>query len=346
MATSNDNGKAVAVKEEEKPTKASSTPSESQDSRPTPANPFDFSNMSSLLNDPSIKSMAEQIAQDPSFAQMTARLQQSVRAGDDGAPQLDHSQYFNAMQEVMSNPNFLSIAEKLGSALMQDPQMSNMMQTMQDPSYREQMQSKLASVREDPELKPVLDELEKGGPSAMMKYWNDPSVLSKLGKVMGGGFPSFPGIPGAPEAELAGGQGTAEELGPEEEGEEDDELNLHSAASNGDIESVKEYVKNKANLDEKDAEGRTPLHFACGYGEVLCAEHLLDNGASSDALDKNKNTPLHYAAGYGRKECVELLLKSGAAVTLRNMDNKTAADVAKLNNQQEVVKLLEQAAFL
>ena len=63
--------------------------------------------------------MAEQIAKDPSFAQMTQRLQASVKAGPDGAVQMDQSQYMSAMQDVMSNPNFMGIAEKLGNALMQ-----------------------------------------------------------------------------------------------------------------------------------------------------------------------------------------------------------------------------------
>ncbi|MQM01099.1 hypothetical protein Taro_033850 [Colocasia esculenta] len=80
--------------------------------------------------------------------------------------------------------------------------------------------------------------------------------------------------------------------------------------------------------------------------EVKCAQALLEAGAAVDSLDKNKNTALHYAAGYGRKECVALLLENGAAVTLQNLDGKTPIDVAKLNNQDEVLKLLEKDAFL
>ncbi|KAK7259838.1 hypothetical protein RIF29_25453 [Crotalaria pallida] len=42
------------------------------------------------------------------------------------------------------------------------------------------------------------------------------------------------------------------------------------------------------------------------------------------------------------KECVALLLENGAA----NMDGKTPIEVAKLNDQQDVIKLLEKDAFL
>jgi len=302
-------------------------------------NPFDFSAMSSLLNDPSIKELAEQIAKDPSFNQMAEQLQRNVQSsGQQSIPELDGEQYFSAMQQVMQNPQFMSMAEQLGNALMQDPSMSNMLQTLADPSHKNQVEGRLAQVREDPSLKPILDEIESGGPAAMMKYWNDPAVLTKLGQAMGVG----------PLADAA----TSDEPSGADQGEEDDaneeedELTVHHTASVGDVEGLRNLLKLGADKDEKDTEGRTALHFACGYGEVKCAEVLLEAGVMVDALDKNKNTALHYAAGYGREECVGLLLKYGAAVTLQNLDGKTPIEVAKLNEQKEVLKLLEKDAFL
>lgn len=299
-----------------------------------PGGAFDFSSLAGVLNDPSIRQMAEQMAKDPSFTEMTSKLQGSVKVADDGTPQLDPQEYMKAMQQVMQNPSFMSIAEKFGSALMQDPQMMTMMQTMQDPQYREQMTSRVSALKEDPSLKPLLEELETGGPAAMMKYWNDPEVLSKLGSAMGG----FPGMP----VPAVAGEGSAQA----EAEEEVDGPALHAAASSGEADEVKKLLGEGADKNEKDAEGRTALHFACGYGEAKCAEALLEAQADVNAVDKNKNTPLHYAAGYGRIDIVELLVKSGAAVTLSNLDGKTAVDVAKLNNQSEVVTLLEKDAFL
>uniref|UniRef100_A0A0D6RAP3 STI1/HOP DP domain-containing protein n=1 Tax=Araucaria cunninghamii TaxID=56994 RepID=A0A0D6RAP3_ARACU len=300
-------------------------------------NSFDFSAMSSLLNDPSIKELAEQIAKDPTFTQMAEHLQHSVQSsGQEAIPQLDAEQYFSAMQQVMQNPQFMTMAEQLGNALMQDPSMSGMLHNLADPSHKEQIEARMSQVRQDPTLKPILDEIETGGPAAMMKYWNDPSILSKLGQAMGVGASDVP---------------TSNELAEEDQGEEDneyeeDEFTVHHAASVGDMEGLKSLLEQCADKDEKDSEGRTALHFACGYGEVKCAELLLEAGAVVDALDKNNNTALHYAAGYGRQECVELLLKNGASVTLQNLDGKTAIDVAKLNDQKEVLKLLEKDVFL
>lgn len=73
--------------------------------------------------------MAEQIAQDPSFRQMTSQLQsgmggmmpnaQADEAGSRGAPPVDPANYAEAMSGVLSNPQFMEMAEKLGQQIMQ-----------------------------------------------------------------------------------------------------------------------------------------------------------------------------------------------------------------------------------
>ena len=47
--------------------------------------------------------------------------------------------------------------------------MSGMIESLTNPSRKEQLESKMAEIQNDPELKPILEEIEKGGPSAMMK---------------------------------------------------------------------------------------------------------------------------------------------------------------------------------
>ncbi|XP_041012600.1 ankyrin repeat domain-containing protein 2B-like [Juglans microcarpa x Juglans regia] len=304
-----------------------------------PPNPFDFSAMSGLLNDPSIKELAEQIAKDPSFNQMAEQLQKTFQGASvedsHSIPQFDTQQYYNTMQQVMQNPQFMTMAERLGNALMQDPSMSHVLESFANPTNKDQLEERMARIKEDPSLKPILEEIENGGPAAMMRYWNDKDVLQKLGEAMG--------LAVSGDATTSAENSVPDEA--EDPGNEDESI-VHHTASVGDVEGLKNALASGADKDEEDSEGRTALHFACGYGEVKCAQVLLEAGATVDALDKNKNTALHYAAGYGRKECVALLLDSGAAVTLQNMDGKTPIDVAKLNNQHDVLKLLEKDAFL
>lgn len=48
--------------------------------------------------------------------------------------------------------------------------MSNILENMTNPSNKEKLEDQMSRIKEDPTLKPILDEIETGGPSAMMKY--------------------------------------------------------------------------------------------------------------------------------------------------------------------------------
>lgn len=51
---------------------------------------------------------------------------------------------------------------------------------MQDPAYRETVESKLQSMKDNPELAGILEEIEAGGPAAMMKCVEHPADLSEM----------------------------------------------------------------------------------------------------------------------------------------------------------------------
>lgn len=290
--------------------------------------PFDFSSMSQLLNDPSIKEMAEQIAQNPAFAQMTQALQSAMGPLEEGAPpatnSMDPAEYAKAMSGILENQDFMKMAETLGRRIMeQDPTMASAMNAFQNPSTRAAMEERMKVIKEDPELAPILKEIEEAGPGALMKYWESPEVMQKFGKAMEGAF------------ESAGDEEEEEE----EEGEDADDLHTH--ASTGNVKRIRELLKEGHDKDATDEEGRTPLHFASGYGEIECVTELLDAGANIDAVDNNQNTPLHYAAGYGQPELVKLLIEREAKKDVKNADEKTPAEVAELNAHADVVAILK-----
>lgn len=290
---------------------------------------FDFSSMSNLLNDPSIRVLVEQISNDPAFSSMAKQLQTSIKkSGKASLSQLDTQEYFDAMQIIMQNSQFVQMAERLGMALIQNPEIANAIQT---PGCKVQHNPYLAQIHDDPTIQAILNEIETGGPSAVVKYWNDPVVLSKLGQAMGVGATGI----------LTPGEDIAAAV---EEPEHEDESSFHYFASVGKIEDLKTALQDGVDKDDKDSQGRTALHFACGYGELKCAEVLLAAGASVDAPDEDHNTALHYAASYGQYACVELLLKKGASISTQNLDGHTPLEVAQSNNQDEVSYLLEQAA--
>ena len=47
--------------------------------------------------------------------------------------------------------------------------MSSMLENMTSPAHKEQLEERMARIKDDPSLKPILEEIESGGPSAMMK---------------------------------------------------------------------------------------------------------------------------------------------------------------------------------
>ena len=48
--------------------------------------------------------------------------------------------------------------------------MTSMLESLTNPSHKEQIEERMARIKDDPSLKPILDEIESGGPATMMKY--------------------------------------------------------------------------------------------------------------------------------------------------------------------------------
>ncbi|KAL4438040.1 hypothetical protein ABPG77_004261 [Micractinium sp. CCAP 211/92] len=251
-----------------------------------------------------------------------------------GMPGIDPSKYMEAMQRVMQNPEFLSAAEQLGRGLMSqvaDPEMLTMMELFSNPENQALLKSKMEEMKDDPELKEVMEDIEKNGQGAMMKYMQDEEVMSKLGR-------KFQEAMKDPQLQARLKSSAAAEG----EQEEEEEPTVLSLASEGDVEGLKKLLAGEGvDVNERDDEGRSALHFASGYNELECMKVLLEAGADVNAVDANENTSLHYAAGYGNQEAAKLLLEKGADKAIKNAEGKTAGEVAEMNEQAAVVELLK-----
>lgn len=49
--------------------------------------------------------------------------------------------------------------------------MSGMLESLSNPAQKEQLEERMARIKEDPSLKPILEEIESGGPAAMMRSY-------------------------------------------------------------------------------------------------------------------------------------------------------------------------------
>ncbi|KAK2501936.1 hypothetical protein MC885_009378 [Smutsia gigantea] len=113
---------------------------------------------------------------------------------------------------------------------------------------------------------------------------------------------------------------------------------LMIAAEQGNLEIVKELIKNGANCNLEDLGGWTALMWACYKGRTEVVELLLSHGANPSVTGLYGTTPLVWAARKGHLECVTHLLAMGADVDQEGANSMTALIVAVKGGYTQSVK--------
>jgi len=119
---------------------------------------------------------------------------------------------------------------------------------------------------------------------------------------------------------------------------------LLEAAASGDVESVRQSVAAREDLEARDERGWTALMFAAFRGHLDVARVLLEAGADVDGRAAEGSTPLMGAALSGHRALVELLLRRGADPTLANDSGATAQLKAEQFGHADLAALLGRAS--
>ena len=108
---------------------------------------------------------------------------------------------------------------------------------------------------------------------------------------------------------------------------QDAPTNLWTAASVGDVQAIKRYIKEGGDVNALDREFHLPaMSWGALHGQTEVVRFLIKSGADVNRKSEDDNTPLHSAAFFGRTDIAKLLLKHGADIKARNDDGATPAD--------------------
>lgn len=118
------------------------------------------------------------------------------------------------------------------------------------------------------------------------------------------------------------------------------------AASQGNLEKVKEFVKQKVDLDSKDRSGQTALLAAIEADNEPIIAYLVEQGASVNEPGMYTHLPLVRAAYQNNLAIVDLLLNHGALINdQEKLRGLTALNVTGFTCDQAMVKeLLKRGA--
>ena len=107
---------------------------------------------------------------------------------------------------------------------------------------------------------------------------------------------------------------------------------IHYAAQFGSPEIINLLARIGLNLNQADANYKTPLHFV-NYDKSKLIKALIDNGANINSQNVKGETPLHIAVYSKNTLTFKMLLNAGADTTIKNEEGKTPFDLNTEINQ-------------
>ncbi|MCE1247702.1 MAG: ankyrin repeat domain-containing protein [Firmicutes bacterium] len=117
---------------------------------------------------------------------------------------------------------------------------------------------------------------------------------------------------------------------------------LHNAVTKDNNEIINLLLTKSVALDEQNSIGKTALHFAVFNGKSDAVRMLISAGADVNVQDNEGNTPLHIAVLLGLTRIVEQLIANNADVLIRDKSGKLASDIARSKGHSKLLETLRR----
>jgi len=115
---------------------------------------------------------------------------------------------------------------------------------------------------------------------------------------------------------------------------------LLQAAQRGDREATLKLLKEGADIDTRDAQGRTPVMIATYQHHTEMVRELIQAGADINIRDYNKENPLLHAGAQGWLDILALAIEANADTRLTNRFGGISIIPASERGHVEVVREL------
>jgi hypothetical protein len=113
------------------------------------------------------------------------------------------------------------------------------------------------------------------------------------------------------------------------------------------LEMIEFLLKNGAQINAKDTNGRSCLHIAAHIGYLNAVSLLINYNADIELVDNGGRTPLLTASWNDNSEVVKRLLEAGAEINHQDQQGATALSIASQKGSYDVVlELLTHGAFI
>jgi serine/threonine-protein phosphatase 6 regulatory ankyrin repeat subunit A len=99
-------------------------------------------------------------------------------------------------------------------------------------------------------------------------------------------------------------------------------------------------VNERADVNAKTLDGKTPLHMTAVNGRFTRAQTLINNGANVLCADQDGNTAVHIAARYGHELLINTLVQHGADVSRPGVQGMLPVHMAAMNGYLDCFKKL------